>query len=159
MGITYGKLLLCHGILDKNRDKTISTREYKYSTVYYCFNKTFPVFGVSTTLNFPPISIDDSKRTKNPGITLMRFHLPFLLILETLLVCWQTLLTTQIFLSWSMMILIVNIPSCVSTLAVARWHEDTTPGSIMEKYATKNWGSIAMCVILKIGFITATYLS
>ena len=122
----------------KTGEKIISMREYNHRTVYYCFNNIFPVFGVSTTLNLPPISIADSFRTKNnPCITLIRFHIPFLLSLETLLVCWPTLLTTHKFLSWSMMILILNIPSCVTTLAVARWQYDTDPGFIMENMKHK----------------------
>ena len=36
-----------------------------------------------------------------------------------------------------MSILTLNIPSLVTTLAIAGQQEDTDPGSMMEKYATK----------------------
>ena len=62
MGITYRKLLLCHGVSEVNLDKTNSTREYKNRTVYDCFNDTFTDDFGSPDLNLPPITINDIPR-------------------------------------------------------------------------------------------------
>ena len=34
MGIAYGKLLFCHGISEKSKEKTVAIREYNDGTVY-----------------------------------------------------------------------------------------------------------------------------
>ena len=59
IGITDGKLLFCHCISHQIKDKAISMREYNNSTVYDCFENTFPVDCGSPVLNLHPISIDD----------------------------------------------------------------------------------------------------
>ena len=59
MGITYGKLLLCHGISEESGDKNISMKEYNKRTFYDCFNNSFPADYGSPDLNLPPIIIDD----------------------------------------------------------------------------------------------------
>ena len=60
MGISYGKLLLCHGISEESEDKKITTRELNGRTVYDCFNNLFPCYCGSPALNLPPITINDS---------------------------------------------------------------------------------------------------
>ena len=60
MGITDGKLLFCHGISEKIKDKTISMREYTDRTVYDWFNNPFSGDCGSQYLNIPHITIDDS---------------------------------------------------------------------------------------------------
>ena len=80
MGIIDGKLLLCHGISEERKDKTISTRKNKSSTGYECFNKPFLVYGGILDFNTPPIPIENSPQPKNnPGIPLILFQLPFML--------------------------------------------------------------------------------
>ena len=59
MGITYGKLLYCHGVAEGNKDKKISTLEYNNRTVYDCFNNPFTADCGSPAMNLPPITIDD----------------------------------------------------------------------------------------------------
>ena len=44
-------------------------------------------------------------------------------------------------------------------LSVAGQEEDTAPGFVVEKDATKNWGYIDPCVQVTIGFITVVELS
>ena len=62
MGITYGKLLFCHGVSEEIVDKHISTKDYKNRTVYECFNNLFTAgFGIPY-LNLPPITIDGRPR-------------------------------------------------------------------------------------------------
>ena len=62
MGITYEKLLYCHGVAEGNMDKKISTLDYNNRTVYDCSNNTFTDgFGIPD-LNLPPITIDDRPR-------------------------------------------------------------------------------------------------
>ena len=59
MGITDGKLLYCHGFVERNVDKKISTLEYNNRTVHYCFNNPFTAeFGIPA-MHLPPITIDD----------------------------------------------------------------------------------------------------
>ena len=58
MGITYGKLLLCHGISDGSVEKKFSTREYNRRTVYDCFNNNFSCDFGSPDLNLSPIDIN-----------------------------------------------------------------------------------------------------
>ena len=41
MGIAYGKLLYCHGVVEGNVYKKISTLEFNNRTVYDCFNNPF----------------------------------------------------------------------------------------------------------------------
>ena len=69
MGITYGKLLYCHGVAEGNVDKKISTLEYNNRTVYDCFNNPFTADFGSPYLHPPPITIDDRpcphKRARN----------------------------------------------------------------------------------------------
>ena len=60
MGIKYAKLLLCHGISEKFREKKISIREYNNRSVYYCFNNPFTVDCGIPYLNFPLMPIYDS---------------------------------------------------------------------------------------------------
>ena len=59
MGITDGKILYCHGVVEGNKDKKISTLEYNNRTVYECFNNTFTVDCDSPALHLTPITIDD----------------------------------------------------------------------------------------------------
>ena len=59
MGVTYGKLLFCHGISDGSVEKKISKREYNNSTVYDVFNNPIPYYCGSPYFNPPPITIDD----------------------------------------------------------------------------------------------------
>ena len=61
MSITYGKLLYCHGVVEGNGDKKISTLEYNNRTVYECFNNTFTADFVSPYMHLPPIIIGDKK--------------------------------------------------------------------------------------------------
>ena len=62
MGITYGKLLLYHGVSEVNMDKKTSTRDKNNSTVYDCFNNTFRSDFIIPDINLPPINIDDRSR-------------------------------------------------------------------------------------------------
>ena len=62
MGITYGKLLYCHGVLEGNIDRKVSTLEYNNRTFYDCFNYNFTEEFGSPDLNIPPITIDDIPR-------------------------------------------------------------------------------------------------
>ena len=59
MGITYGKLILCHGISEKSKEKKISMIEYNYRKVYNCFNNNLSVDCGIPYLNLPPITIGD----------------------------------------------------------------------------------------------------
>ena len=62
MGITYGKLLFCHGISEESVDNTISAKEYNNGVFYDCFVNPFTDdFGIPD-LNLPPITIDDIPR-------------------------------------------------------------------------------------------------
>ena len=59
VGIIYGRLLYCHGVVEGNVDKKISTLEYNNRTVYDCFNNPFTSdFGI-LDMHLPPITIDD----------------------------------------------------------------------------------------------------
>ena len=58
MGITDGKLLLCHGISEGSVEKKVSTRDLKIRTVYDWLNNTFPDDCVIPDLNLPPINIE-----------------------------------------------------------------------------------------------------
>ena len=60
MGMTYGKLLFCHGISEESKHKKIITREYNGSKFYDFFNNPFPYDCVIPYLNIPPITIVDS---------------------------------------------------------------------------------------------------
>ena len=64
MGIVYRKLLLCHGISEQSKDKSISMREKNCITVYDCSKNTFPVDSVRPYLNLPIITIDASPGSK-----------------------------------------------------------------------------------------------
>ena len=59
IGITYGKLLYCHGVTEGNMDKNISTLEYNNRTVYECFNNHFKDDFGSPSMHLHPITIDD----------------------------------------------------------------------------------------------------
>ena len=59
MGITYGKLLYCHGFAEGNLDMKISTLGYNNRTVYDCLNNHFTSDFGSTAMHLPPITIDD----------------------------------------------------------------------------------------------------
>ena len=59
MGITYGKLLYCHGVEVGNVDKKISKMEYNNRTFYACFNNLFTDKFGSPYSNPPPIIIYD----------------------------------------------------------------------------------------------------
>ena len=59
MGITDGKLLLCHGTSQESDDKNISTKEYINRTVYDYSNNPFTADLGSPALNLPQITIDD----------------------------------------------------------------------------------------------------
>ena len=77
MGITYGKLLLCHGISQESEDNTISTKEYNNRTVYDCFNNPFTDNFGSTILNLPPRTIDDRTCMHKRAIQILRLKKPF----------------------------------------------------------------------------------
>ena len=59
MGITYGKLLYCHGVAEGNVDKKISTLDYNNRTVYDCFNNPFIADCGIPDMHLPPITIND----------------------------------------------------------------------------------------------------
>ena len=63
MGITYGKLLYCHGVADGNVDKKISTLEYNIRKVYDCFNDPFTAYFGIPALNLHPITLYDRPHT------------------------------------------------------------------------------------------------
>ena len=62
MGITYGKILLCHDISKQSKNKAISTREYNDKPVNDCFDDPFPAGCGGKYLNLPLIPIDNSPR-------------------------------------------------------------------------------------------------
>ena len=59
MGVTDGKLLYCHGVVERNVDKKFSTLEYNNRTVYDCFNNIFTADCGIPDMHLPPITIDD----------------------------------------------------------------------------------------------------
>ena len=59
MGITDGKLLLCHGVSEGNMDNIFLIIEHNNRKIYDCFNNTFIDDFCSPALNLPPITIDD----------------------------------------------------------------------------------------------------
>ena len=59
MGITYGKLIFCHGVSKGNLDKEIPMREYNNRKVYDCFNNPFLDDFGSPSFNLPTITIHD----------------------------------------------------------------------------------------------------
>ena len=86
MGITDGSILFCHVISEGSVDKKISRREYNNMVVYDRSNNPFTADCGRPDLNTPPITIDDrSHPHEYPIITLIRFQLPYLLPLKTLL--------------------------------------------------------------------------
>ena len=109
------------------------------------------------SLPFPLMIVPVPKN--DPGIPLIRFQLPFLLPLETMLVHWSPLPIPHNFLNQIMMIMTLTIPSWVTTLYMAGQKEDTAPGFMVEKYATKNLGSIAPHIKLTRELITVMDLS
>ena len=60
VGIIDGKILFCHGISDKTKEKMISIRDYNDRTVYGCFNNHFPSDFCSPALSVVPRPIYDS---------------------------------------------------------------------------------------------------
>ena len=74
MGITYGKLLYCHGVTEVNVDKKLSTLDYNKRTVYDCFNYPFIADCGSLYMNLPPINIDD--RTSPPLVCIREPNMP-----------------------------------------------------------------------------------
>ena len=68
MGITYGKLLFCHGFSEGNVDNKISMRDYNNRTVYDCFNNPFPSGFGGPALNIPHITIDNRPRPHNSDL-------------------------------------------------------------------------------------------
>ena len=73
----------------------------------------------SRTRKLPfPLSIVPTP-PKEPGIPLIRSQMPFMLPLETILVCWPPLLNPYNFLSQIMTMMTLNIPSWATSLAVA----------------------------------------
>ena len=68
MVIRDGKLLYCHGFVEGNVDKKVSTLECNNRTVYDCFNDPFTGECGSPDLNLPTTTIDyiphPNKRTR-----------------------------------------------------------------------------------------------
>ena len=62
MGITYGMLLNCHGVAERNVDKNISTLEYINRTVCEWFDNPFIDEFSVPSLHIPPITIYDRPR-------------------------------------------------------------------------------------------------
>ena len=62
MGVAYGKLLFCHGILEYSVDKKFLTGEYNNRTVYDWFNHLFTADFSRLALKIHPIVIDDRPR-------------------------------------------------------------------------------------------------
>ena len=86
MGITDGNILFSHGISEVSVDKKIARREYNNMVVYDRSNNPFTADCGRPDLNTPPITIDDTSHPhKYPIIPLIRFQLPYLLPLKTLL--------------------------------------------------------------------------
>ena len=75
MGITDGKLLYFHGVIEGNKDKEISTLEYNDRTVYDCFNNPFTADCGSPAMHLPPITIDDSSRPNKRAWYTLIYHL------------------------------------------------------------------------------------
>ena len=98
-----------------------------------------PPFLIS--LSFPLVIVPT--QTKEPIIPLIRFQLSFMLPPETLLVRLPPLLINHNFKNQITMIMKLTIPSRVTTLSMAGKKENTSPGFVVEKYATKNQVSIA----------------
>ena len=86
MGITDGKLLICHEIPKESVNKKIKTREYNIRTIYYCFNNNFPDDCGSSYLNLFPINIDDIPRPHK------RSHYTSYLLTSTISVAYETML-------------------------------------------------------------------
>ena len=59
VGISYGKILLCHGISQRSVDNNFLTIDYNNRKVYDCFNNIFTAFFVSLAQGITPITIDD----------------------------------------------------------------------------------------------------
>ena len=57
MGITYGKLLYCHDVAERNVEKKISILEYNNRTVYECFNNPFTADCGNRAMHLSPIVI------------------------------------------------------------------------------------------------------
>ena len=63
MGITYRKLLLCHGSSEGSVGKQILIKDYNNKTFYECFDNQFPGDCGSPALNIPPITVYDRHRS------------------------------------------------------------------------------------------------
>ena len=59
MGITYGKLLYCHGVAERNVDNKIWSLNYNNRTVLTALNNPFTDEFGSPALNISPITFDD----------------------------------------------------------------------------------------------------
>ena len=93
MGITYSKLLFCHGISEGIVDKNISTREYNNSKVYDCFNNPFRDCCCRPGLNLPTTTIYGRPRLdKIAGYTLDLITDTMSFVSKTLLVILPPLL-------------------------------------------------------------------
>ena len=62
MGITYGKLLLCHDISEKTRDKKTSMIDYNNREVYDFFDNPFTVDCGIPDLNITHMAINDNQQ-------------------------------------------------------------------------------------------------
>ena len=87
--------------------------------------------------------------TKLPGIPLIHFQMPFVLLTETLLLCWPLLPTLHNILNQIIIILTLNIPSWVTTLARAGRKEDTVTGFTIRKMLQKMRSYCSVCSINK----------
>ena len=121
VGITDGKLLFYHGILEGNMDKHFSTIEYNNRTSYYCFNNFFPDnFGIPA-LNLTPITIDDiphlHKRARH--IPQIFFRQLSLLPPKTMVVLWSPLLILHN--SFSYLIIILTLANKKNKYLVLSW--------------------------------------
>ena len=150
IGIKYGKLLYCHGVVEENMDKKISTLEYNNRTVYDWFNHPFTADFGSPDIHLPLKTIYDiplPPRIKETDIPQICSQLPYLLPLKILFVLWPPLLIRQIYLL--LMILILSMLWRNMRLTVAEWKEDTVVRNMVEKYDTKRQGSIAPHALMK----------
>ena len=55
-------ILYCHGVVEGNVDKKISTLEYNNRTVYHCFNNPFTAYFGIPDFHPPPIKFDNKPR-------------------------------------------------------------------------------------------------
>ena len=160
MGIIDGYLLLCHGISEQIKDKTVSTRKYNDRTVYDWFNDSFSFDCGSPALNPPHVPIGDSPRLNKTA--------------------WYTSdpLTDAISITPGYSVSTLTTPSDPPQLPEQNYDYPDTLHTIMNDnpfrgnmtrgYCSrfhdgiicyKNWDSIDTRVTLTTGFITVTDLS